>query len=67
MSYPVVMGDDKVQEAFGGMSAIPTTFIIDRDGDIRDRKVGASRSAEFEQHLLRRLRPTDQPIALDSR
>lgn len=47
LNYAVVMGDDKVVEAFGGVDAIPTTFIIDRHGVIRYRKVGAMPEAQF--------------------
>ena len=56
MNYQVVMGDDDVQAAFGGMDAIPTTFIIDRQGQIRDRKVGAEPTAEYEQTILKYLK-----------
>jgi len=55
VDYQIVMADDDVQTAFGGaegISAIPTTFIIDRDGKIRDRKVGAEETATYEQTLL---------------
>jgi thiol-disulfide isomerase/thioredoxin len=52
MSYQVVMGDDAVAEAFGGVDGIPTTFIIDRTGKIRDKKVGAMETAEYEKVLL---------------
>ncbi len=51
MNYPVVMGDEAVQAAFGGIEAIPTTFLIDRTGKIRDRKVGAEESAEYEKKV----------------
>ena len=51
VDYQIVMGTDEVVEAFGGMDAIPTTFIIDRDGNIRDRKVGAEPAEEFEGRL----------------
>ncbi len=51
VDYQIVMGTDEVVEAFGGMDAIPTTFIIDRDGNIRDRKVGAEPEEEFEARL----------------
>ena len=50
------MADDDVEAAFGGMDAIPTTFIIDRDGNIRDRKVGAEATADYEQTLLKFLK-----------
>lgn len=51
MNYPVVMGDEAFQAVFGGMEAIPTTFLIDRAGRIRDRKVGAEESATYEQKV----------------
>lgn len=56
INYPIVMGDDAVIEAFGGVEAIPTTFIIDRDGQIRDRKVGAEETEAYEQRLLQYLK-----------
>jgi peroxiredoxin len=56
MNYQVVMADDDIQSAFGGMDAIPTTFIIDRSGQIRDRKVGAEPKAVYEQEILKYLK-----------
>ncbi|MEO6873995.1 MAG: redoxin family protein [Opitutaceae bacterium] len=56
MTYQVVMADEEVQTAFGGMDAIPTTFIIDRAGNIRDRKVGAEPTAEYEKVILKYLK-----------
>ncbi len=55
VDYTIVMADDSVVDAFGGMDAIPTTFIIDRDGNIRDRKVGADPG--YEKRLLAYLGP----------
>jgi thiol-disulfide isomerase/thioredoxin len=52
LNYQVVMGDDAVVAAFGGVDGIPTTFIIDRTGKIRDKKVGAMETAEYEKVLL---------------
>jgi thiol-disulfide isomerase/thioredoxin len=52
MNYPVVIGDESVTATFGGVDAIPTTFIVDRQGNIRYRKVGAEATAAFEQRLL---------------
>jgi thiol-disulfide isomerase/thioredoxin len=51
INYPIVMGDDAVQSAFGGFDAIPTTFLIDREGRIRDRKVGAEPTEEYEKKI----------------
>jgi thiol-disulfide isomerase/thioredoxin len=52
MPYQVVMGDDEIQTAFGGMDAIPTTFLIDRNGQIRDKKVGAESKEVYEQKIV---------------
>ena len=51
ITYLIVMGDDKIAAAFGGVEAIPTTFIIDRDGTARFRKEGAMAHEEFEAIL----------------
>jgi thiol-disulfide isomerase/thioredoxin len=59
MNYTVVMANDDVQAAFGGaegLTGIPTTFIIDRSGKIRDRKVGAEHTDEFEARLVKYLK-----------
>ena len=51
INYPLVMGDDRVVAAFGGVEGIPTTFLIDRNGQIRDRKVGAEEKDEYEKKI----------------
>jgi len=56
MNYVVVMADDEIQAAFGGMDAIPTTFLIDRAGQLRERKVGAEPEAAYEQTILKYLK-----------
>jgi thiol-disulfide isomerase/thioredoxin len=63
VNYQVVMADEAVARAFGGddgIQGIPTTFIINRDGMIVDRKEGALRKDEFEKLLLRVLNPPPQ-------
>jgi peroxiredoxin len=61
MNYPVMMADEKVVAAFGSFNAskppqpidaIPTTFLIDRDGQVRDRKDGTEETATYEQKVL---------------
>jgi thiol-disulfide isomerase/thioredoxin len=52
MNYPVVIGDESVTAIFGGVDAIPATFIVDRQGNIRYRKVGAEPETAFEKRLL---------------
>jgi peroxiredoxin len=57
VSYLIVMGTEEVTKAFGGMDAIPTTFIIDRAGQIRERKVGSVPREVFEKSVLAYLKP----------
>lgn len=52
VNYQMVMGDDAVQAAFGGIEAIPTTYLIDRAGQLRDRKVGAEPTEEYERKVV---------------
>ena len=49
MDYTLVMGDDSIVDAFGGFDAIPTTFLINRDGRIVHRKTGAMPHEEYEK------------------
>jgi len=51
INYPIVMGDEKIVDAFGGVEGIPTTFIIGPDGTIRHKKVGAMHTEQFEELL----------------
>lgn len=41
MNYPVVMGDAKLGELYGGVFGLPVTFLIDRKGTVRFRHQGA--------------------------
>lgn len=49
MNYLIVMADDTVAEAFGGIEAIPTTFLINRAGEIVHRKKGAMSHEAYEE------------------
>jgi len=35
VNYPILMGDQNVAQRYGGISSIPTTFLINRDGIIQ--------------------------------
>ncbi len=47
IDYTVVMANASVQSSYGGIEAIPTTFIIDRNNIIRKKFVGTRYKAEF--------------------
>ena len=57
INYQIVMADDQIQDAFAPIQGYPTTFIVDRDGMIRNKKLGREPTAEFEKELLAILRP----------
>lgn len=48
INYELVMGDEQVASAFGGVRVIPTTFLIDREGQVRHRKEGMMERADYE-------------------
>ena len=54
MNYPVVMGDEKIVRDYGGIEALPTTFIINRDGHLTKMHVGYADRQTFED-LIRPL------------
>jgi thiol-disulfide isomerase/thioredoxin len=51
ITYPVVLGNGQVIEAYGGIDAIPTTFFVDRKGRILRRQVGAMSKEDFEKEV----------------
>jgi peroxiredoxin len=62
INYTVVLaGDSDITSAYGDangeISMIPTTFIIDRAGKIRDKKVGKVPAADYERQILAVLGP----------
>lgn len=55
INYVVVMGDAGIGEAFGGIEAIPTTFLVSRDGRIVHRKMGAWAHDKYEELVKKHL------------
>ena len=51
VSYPIVLGDGELAEAYGGIEAIPTTFILDKKGKILNRHLGYLSKDDFEKIL----------------
>ncbi|HMD35504.1 MAG TPA: TlpA disulfide reductase family protein [Vicinamibacterales bacterium] len=63
MNYPIVMTSPELEGKFPGVGALPTSFIIDRDGRIVQKHVGMLRAAvtELETRHLSGL-PVDATI-----
>ncbi|MFQ5996248.1 MAG: TlpA family protein disulfide reductase [Dehalococcoidales bacterium] len=54
LSFPVLLATNQEVSLAYNLRGIPTTFFIDKDGIIQDRKVGAfTGSAEIESRLIK--------------
>ena len=52
LNFPLLMADDKVGEDYGHIWAIPTTFVIDKQGMVRYTYVGSPPDLlVFQQHV----------------
>ncbi len=49
LDYPVLLGTDKVSKDYGEIVGVPTTFIIDKQGKVAEKIVGARKKDEFLQ------------------
>jgi peroxiredoxin len=56
MNYPVVMGNAKTGELYGGVLALPIAFLIGRDGRITAKHIGATDISVFEKEIVDLLR-----------
>lgn len=48
VNYPIAMTTPEMQKLFPGISALPTTFMLDKDGRIAQKHVGLLRARETE-------------------
>jgi len=55
MNYPVAVGDDKLADQFGGILGLPVNFIIDRQGHIYAKHVGATSASVFDEDVSKLL------------
>ena len=51
MNYPVVMGNAHIGEVYGGVLGLPIAFLIDRQGQIRKKHMGATDASVFEKEV----------------
>ena len=56
MNYPVVMGNAKTGELYGGVFGLPIAFLIARDGRICAKHIGATDISVFEKEIVTLLR-----------
>ncbi|MFB0519476.1 MAG: peroxiredoxin family protein [Acidobacteriota bacterium] len=51
INYPILMGNKEITREYGGINAIPTTFVIDRQGRIVQKYIGYRDKEVFENQL----------------
>ena len=51
INYPILMGNQEVSNLYGGISGIPTSFVVDRKGIIKNVFVGLRSKEVFEQNI----------------
>jgi cytochrome c biogenesis protein CcmG/thiol:disulfide interchange protein DsbE len=51
INYTSLMSEQSVESAFGGIRSIPSTFLIDREGNIVKKYLGARPIEEFEADI----------------
>lgn len=52
MNYPVLLGNDKMADSYGGVDAMPTTMMIDRNGKISAIHSGLAGKDVYRQEIL---------------
>src|ERR1700684_3677746 len=55
VNYPILIGKDSVGDAYGGVPALPESFLISRDGKIVDKIIGLRGKADIEEAIKKTL------------
>jgi len=55
VNYPILIGKEAVGDQYGGVPALPETFVIGRDGKIVDKILGLRGKAEIEDSIKKAL------------
>jgi len=63
INYRLVIGDDTIATLYGGVDAMPTTFLIDREGRIASVHVGLSGKRDFEDEIQALLRDSSTSVS----
>jgi thiol-disulfide isomerase/thioredoxin len=55
VNYPILLGQESVGQSYGGVSVLPTTFFLDRDGKLIAREFGLQSRSVFVDHIKKAL------------
>jgi cytochrome c biogenesis protein CcmG/thiol:disulfide interchange protein DsbE len=51
LNYRVVIGDEKLSTAYGGVESLPTTFLVDRTGNVTATHIGLVSKSEYQNEI----------------
>jgi thiol-disulfide isomerase/thioredoxin len=52
INYPTLIGNDETMRVFGNVNALPTSFLIGKDGRIKHKLQGLRSAEELESYIL---------------
>jgi len=55
INYRIAIGDDALAQKYGGVTSLPETFLIDRDGRIAGRHIGIVGKSDYESEIVQLL------------
>ena len=55
VNYPILVGEETVGNAYGGVQFLPSTFYIGRDGKVVDKVFGLKTKNEIEENVKKTL------------
>ena len=55
VNYPILLGDDAVSKAYGGVEVLPTSFYVGRDGKVVEEAAGLISRDEIEANIKKAL------------
>lgn len=55
INHPVALGNERVNELYGGIEVLPTTLLIDRDGKVAFIHLGLIRSEDYAKEIRKLL------------
>jgi thiol-disulfide isomerase/thioredoxin len=55
VNYPILLGTEKVEDLYGGIGGLPTTFFIDRSGKVVIRRLGQMSESQIVEDIKKSL------------
>jgi thiol-disulfide isomerase/thioredoxin len=55
MPYPVLVNGDSLSQTYGGLDAMPTSFYVDRKGNVVAAQMGLTSESEMESNIQKAL------------